>query len=134
LIDFYKEYPIQLPIFEYRHAVYSILDSTINTEREDLISEFSHIRHQVGAGNPKWNMISSPRGNFHFWRTIFRLLKGRQIKSKNKIIWKNKTETAFINSHTGLKKNIAKIAFRVYSKKLKRKMRKAARKIEGVQT
>ena len=96
-----------------RHAISAILENTLRTDNLDCVRQLGGIRHQLGLGESKTEVLL-PDLSDRYWSTIWRWLRGRGIKVKDRrIYWPYQQERYFLASIGGVRGALARRAYRV---------------------
>jgi HAD superfamily hydrolase (TIGR01549 family) len=96
-----------------RQTVFAVLENILRTDNLDCLRQLGSIRHQLGLGESKTEVLL-PDLSDRYWSTIFRWLRGRGMKVKDRrIYWPYQQERYFLASVGGVKGAIAKQAYRM---------------------
>jgi FMN phosphatase YigB (HAD superfamily) len=107
-----------------RHTVVAILENVLRTDNPDCIRQLGSIRHQLGLGESKTEVLL-PDLSDHYWSTIWRWLIGRGMKVKgHRVYWQYQQERHLLASVRGAKRTLARFAYRI-------KQRGGARRLFG---
>lgn len=92
-------------------VVYAILENVLRTDDLNVVKRLGSIRHQVGMGESKPEILL-PVMNYRYWSTIWRWLRGRNMKSRGATIyWRYQQERHFLASYRGIKGGMARLAY-----------------------
>jgi FMN phosphatase YigB (HAD superfamily) len=96
-----------------RHTIFAILENVLKTSNLNCVRQLGGIRHQLGLGESRSEVLL-PDLSHRYWSTIFRWLRGRGMKVKDRrIYWPHQQERCFVASFAGLKGALARWAFDV---------------------
>jgi FMN phosphatase YigB (HAD superfamily) len=96
-----------------RHTIFAILENILKTDNLTCVRQLGGIRHQLGLGESKTEVLL-PDLSDRYWSTIFRWLRGRGMKVKDRrIYWPYQQERCFVASLAGVRGALARWAFEV---------------------
>ena len=96
-----------------RHAAFSILENILRTDNLDCVRQLGGIRHQLGLGESKTEVLL-PDLSDRYWSTIWRWLLGRGMKVKDRrVYWQYQQERHLLASVRGARGALAKWAYRI---------------------
>jgi len=111
-----------------RDTVSTLISHIMHTDDRSVITEFGQLQHQLGLGASAYEPLL-PEAHFVYWKNIWRLLKGRNLKpSKEKIFWRRQQKNVFLLGLSGPKLALARYAFRVNVKRKADKSTQRARR------
>lgn len=97
-------------------TVSTLLSHIVRSDDLTVIREFGQLQHQLGFGASHFEPLI-PEGGMRYWRNIWRMLKGRQLKvDAGRHYWKNQLTGRFLLPLSGMKLHLALRALRVQAR------------------